>query len=85
MISLCYDCTLRLLQYEILHETHTEKEESMCYILLSSPPPLPLPPLFLLHGDKLYGRGTTDCLGHGTVYSVGTEETKTVVAVFIAV
>ena len=32
-------------------------------LLSSSPPPPPLlPPL--VQGDKLYGRGTTDCLGH---------------------
>ena len=30
---------------------------------LTLPPP-PLFPLPLLQGDKLYGRGTTDCLGH---------------------
>ena len=29
--------------------------------LLPLPPPPPPP---LLQGDKLYGRGTTDCLGH---------------------
>ena len=38
------------------------KEESC--VLLSSPPLLLLLPPLLLQGDKLYGRGTTDCLGH---------------------
>ena len=42
------------LQFKI---SHKRRKHVLC---TPSPPPF----LLLLQGDKLYGRGTTDCLGH---------------------
>ena len=58
----------------VCHLHEVEKEETICCVVISilliilcplpllSSSSLLLPPL--LQGDKLYGRGTTDCLGH---------------------
>ena len=54
-------CVASLYSDRVLSHSNQGLCKSLSLVLSSSPPPL-LPPL--LQGDKLYGRGTTDCLGH---------------------
>ena len=48
----------------VCHLHEVEKEKTICYVVLSILLIILCPLLLLLQGDKLYGRGTTDCLGH---------------------